>query len=428
MDPKQQQNPQNPTNLPNKNIPNPKPKQTDENRPAQPQPQKPQMQPVEQTKQQNQPISDNTPTHKPNTLKTKKTQQKQDNIPLDSSRIPHWDQTQNLIGKLQESFNQKVITLYVTKFSKLTNQEVEELHNHLYKIGKVDNLFLIIHGPGGSGKAAYRIVKLIREFTKNLTIVAPGKAASAMTMLSLGGDRILVGPLSYFTPIDSSISNHPLAPLDSHKRPVSVEINQVQKFLELVDNEKYSNEDDFRKTPHHTLADKVHPLFLGTIQRSLSLSKLLVKGIAETHIDNQEVIKKLMNKLNDEYPIHSYPILKEDLVNMGLENIEDLTDEQNMLCQELFSFFDSISSSPPSVKDNIRTSLKRYVFIESVGLRSYVLAQRKEKYMKNKWVTTSSFVEYNRSAVVKNKKGYREVVPLNTKQFRKWIKGEEIQL
>lgn len=350
-----------------------------------------------------------------------------DNIPLDASKIPYWLETQNLIEKLEDLFGTRVINLYITMKSSITNAEVDEIYNHLYRMGKQKELVLVIHGPGGHGKAAYRIVKLVRQFTERLIIVAPGTAASAMTMLSLGADEIKMGPLSYMTPIDSSIANHPLAPRDVKKRPVSVEINQVQKYLELVNSSAYEKEDDFRKTPYAALTEKVHPLFLGTIQRSLSLSKLLTRGIASTHITDNEVINNLVNKLNDEYPIHSYPILKDDLVEMGV-NVTDLTDKQNLVCQELFSYYNALGQEGRSVKDNIRVTSKRYVFIESTGLRSYVLFSSKERYADKKWQVISSNIGYKWATVVNNKHGYREANVLNTKQFRKWMKGEKIEL
>jgi ClpP class serine protease len=353
------------------------------------------------------------------------TRQKPD-IPLDTSKIPYWEETQNLINKLEQLFQQKVITLYVSRGSRITQGEVEELYNHLYKIGKQEKLALFIYGPGGSGIAAYRIVKLLRNFTKELNIIVPSRASSAMTMLALGADKIFVGPLSVFSPIDTSIANHPLAPKDSRTRyPVSVEITQVQKYLELVKKDQYKDSSDFRKTPYYALTEKVHPLFLGTIQRSLSLSKLLLKGIVETHLDNKENVKKLVDRLNDEYPTHSFPILKADLEKFGL-NISKMSDEQNFSSQELLNYYDVLSKGTTDVKDNLKTIMRRYVFVESANLRSYVIYLHKSRLTDGKWTKLSSKEYYNRAAVAKNERGYNEVVVLSTKQFRKLIKGQEI--
>ncbi|MDD3648251.1 MAG: hypothetical protein PHS44_07200 [Candidatus Dojkabacteria bacterium] len=347
--------------------------------------------------------------------------------PLDTSKIPYWEETQEIIGKLENSFQQKVITLYIPMRTKLTEDEVEELYNHLHKTGKIEKMTFIIYGPGGSGIAAYRIVKLLRSFTDELTIVIPSTAASAMTMLALGGDKIVMGPLSVLSPIDTSIANHPLAPQDPFKRPVSVEITQVQKYLELVKSKDYTGATDFKNTPYYALTEKVHPLFLGTVQRSLSLSKLLTKSIAETHLQDEKIITELVDKLNDEYPTHAYPILKKDLVEFGLD-VVDITPEQNLLCQELFSYYNLLSDGATDIKEDIKLIMRRYSFIESKDFRSYYIFNSKEKFTDGKWIQISSSGNYNRAAIAKNKKGYREVVPLTTKQFRKWIRGEEVEL
>ena len=67
-----------------------------------------------------------------------------------------------------------------------------------------------------------------------MEFIVPSVAASACTMLALGGDKILMGPLSTLSPIDISLTNHELAPKDSDNYPVRIEVTQIQKFIELL--------------------------------------------------------------------------------------------------------------------------------------------------------------------------------------------------
>jgi hypothetical protein len=348
-------------------------------------------------------------------------------LPVDTSKIPFWEETQTLIVDLEKAFSSKVIMFYVQRYSALTEDEIVELYNHLEKIKYQEHLVLVLYGPGGSGIAAYRIVKLLRKFAKKITIVIPDLAASAMTMLALGGDEICIGPLSVLSPIDSSIANHPLAPQDVSKRPVTVEITQVKKYLELVKEQDYEKSDDFRKTPYFELSEKVHPIFLGTIQRSLSLSKLLMKGIAATHIADTTVIDNIVNKLNDDYPIHSYPILKEDLEKLGVA-VKDMTMEQNMICMDLLSYYQALGKQIQTVNNGVRTTMRRYTFMESVGFRSYDLYQFEDKLVDKTWIQVTSSDKYQHAVIVKNKKGYFEVNLLNVKQFREWMQGKEVEI
>lgn len=348
-------------------------------------------------------------------------------IPLDSSKVLYWEETQNLIEKLEASFGGRIITFYISMEARLTEDEIAELYNHLKKMGEQEQLTLVIYGPGGNGIAAYRIVHLLRNFTKRLVIVVPDIAASAMTMLTLGADMILMGPQSALSPIDSSITNHPLAPLDANGRPVSVEINQVSKFLELVKGEQYANVEDFTRSAYYALSKKVHPIFLGTIQRSLSLSKLLTRGILKTHMQDDVTITKIVDKLNDDYPTHSYPILLKDLQKFGL-SAQAMRGEKNDLCLELFEYYGVLTKGHMQRENEITTTVKRFTVIESREFRSFYLHVRKQKLMKEQWVTMSSDGKFEHATIVKNDKGYFEARLLNVKQFRDWINGREVKL
>lgn len=345
---------------------------------------------------------------------------------IDTSKIACWDETQQLITQLEQTFNGKVLVLYIPYGARLVDDDTKEIYNHIEKIGKAEKINLIIYGPGGSGIAAYKIVKLIRSYFNNFTVIAPSVAASAMTMLTLGADQILTGPLTSFSPIDTSITNHPLAPIDQNKRPVSVEIQQVQKYLEMAQSEKFSQNGDFSQSVFATLSEKVHPLLLGTIQRSLSLSKLLTGSILKTHMNDEEKISKIVNTLNDQYPIHSYPIMKEDFEEMGL-NVQEMTKEQNYMTIDLFSYYDLLSRT---VRKNgkEKSTTVRQNFLESSGFRSYYWSQIDREYVDGKWIEIGSADGYTRAVMVRNKKGFFEVAPLGTKDFRKWMKNETFEI
>lgn len=345
---------------------------------------------------------------------------------LDSSRIPYWDETQKLIHELEKQFNGRVVVLYIPTGARLTEDEIKEMYYHIEKIGRGEELYLFLYGPGGSGITAYKIVNLLRSYYDKLIVIAPQIAASAMTMLTLGADEILTGPLSSFTPIDTSISNHPLAPKDKDGYPVSVEIQEVQKYLEFVKSEEFEKNGSFEDSVYRSLSKKIHPLLLGTIQRSLSLSKLLTAGILKTHMKDEEKINNLVNALNDQYPIHSYPILKKDLLNFGL-NINDLTKEQNYISNDLLNYYASLEYS--NVKDgNKRKILRRQAFIESIGLRSYFLSETEEELINGKWTKIGGSGQYLHAIIALNRKGFKQVTVASTKDFSKWRKGEVVEI
>ena len=62
--------------------------------------------------------------------------QQKEKIPVESSKVPFWDDTQVILKKLEEEFKSRVILFYVARDSRLTEEVVSELYNHLKKIGK----------------------------------------------------------------------------------------------------------------------------------------------------------------------------------------------------------------------------------------------------------------------------------------------------
>jgi ClpP class serine protease len=66
---------------------------------------------------------------------------------------------------------------------------------------------LFIHSNGGSGTVPWRIVSLIREYTKNFAVLVPHHAFSAATLVALGADKIIMHKMGCLGPIDPSVAN-----------------------------------------------------------------------------------------------------------------------------------------------------------------------------------------------------------------------------
>ncbi len=346
---------------------------------------------------------------------------------VDTSKVFTWRETQQAIDGLEKLFGARVLSIHLDNDFSLTIDEVQEVYRHLAQVGHQKELVVILYGRGGSGVAAYRIVRLLRRFADRVVVVVPEKALSAMTMLALGADEILTGPLSNFSPTDTSIAKHPLAPRDAEDRPVTVEIFQVKKYLELVGADAYQGADDFRKTPHAALTERLHPIFLGTIQRSLSLSKRLMKDIVQTHMTDPERIERIIESLNDDYPIHSYPILPDGLAAMGL-TVREMTPEQNQLALDLVGLNEVLGAGNVETKGDMRKTLRRSAVIETREFRSFYALERDEKLTDLKWNQVRSSGEYRRATIVKTKRGYYEAQILTPRNFRSWFAGEEIEV
>ena len=64
---------------------------------------------------------------------------------------------------------------------------------------------LFIHSNGGSGTVPWRIVNLVRQYTKSFAVLVPHRAFSAATLIALGADEIVMHKMGCLGPIDPSV-------------------------------------------------------------------------------------------------------------------------------------------------------------------------------------------------------------------------------
>lgn len=332
---------------------------------------------------------------------------------VDSSFTPKWDDTQKIIAEIEESLKAKLITIYISHGYRLVEETVDYVYNHIQTIGKIDKITLLIYGFGGSGVAATRIVYLLRKYCTELEVIVPSTAASALTMLALGANKILMGPLSSLSPIDSSIGNHPLAPKDPKGHPVGIEVTQLQKFIELLNSGMSSKTvDDINKSPYALLAQHVHPIVIGTIQRILSLSKMLTSDILKTHLADEERINYIVDQLNDAFPTHGYPITYDKTRDLRIQ-AELMTPQLNRRALNLIKLYEFISQGGSREKEGVKIMFKRPVILENLGMRSYYYQENKFTLgEKNNWIESGSEGNVIVVAPRTDEKGIMKVRPL----------------
>lgn len=168
-----------------------------------------------------------------------------------------------------------------------------------------------------------------------MTALIPLETASAATLVTLGADEIHMGPLSFITPIDSSKLPQlsPLDPVTNAK--VSVSQNEIQRLERLWKENAPEHSDN-----HHyeELYKYIHPVVLGSLDRSSSLSIRVGKTILSYHNQNLEECERISTKLNSDYPSHSYPIVLQEAQELGL-NANEMDVEVHDLLLELNSVY-----------------------------------------------------------------------------------------
>ena len=221
--------------------------------------------------------------------------------------------TQALIQQLSHALGGPLVTYWNGPRGSVCNNDVVALYHLLQRLGEQEVIYLFLKSDGGSGQVSLRLVNLLRQHCKRLVALVPLECASAATMVAIGADSILMGPTAYLTAVDTSL-NHMLSPVDRDNDRVSVSQNELQRVIRLWREQQ----GDVQENAYKALFQYVHPLVIGAVDRAESLSLMLCRELLAHHIADESKAAAIASALNGKYPSHSYPILLDEALKIGL--------------------------------------------------------------------------------------------------------------
>ena len=311
-----------------------------------------------------------------------------------------FNETQKIVKMIEGKINGDFLTYWHSNNSSMSSNDLVVFYRLLKEKKKKKKLYLFIKSSGGSGKVALRIVHLLRKYYEEVIVLIPLECASAATMLALGADLIQMGPISYLTAIDTSIT-HDLSPIDKDDDRVSVSQNELDRVLKLWDQSKIKNE----MNPYTKLYDHIHPLVFGSVDRASSLSIKITTDILSFHLKDKKEADRISNHLNSDYPSHSYPITLKEARQIGLK-VEELDPEINTLLLDLNELYSEMAQRSHSDYDEFNYHDNEIMkVIESAKEQIFYQKDKDWHYRKEerRWVPMNDTSSWRR-AEKKNKK------------------------
>jgi len=295
-----------------------------------------------------------------------------------------FERTQKIIRQIESRLGERFITYWNSPSGSICSNDVTGLYGILRSLGRVDRLSLFIKSDGGSGQVSLRMVNLLRQFVGQLTALVPLECASAATMLALGADKILMGPLAYLSAVDTSLT-HDLSPLDRDNDRVSVNQDELHRVVRLWQKQQADQEGS---NPYQSLFQYVHPLVIGAVDRSSALSTKLCIQILSYHMSDLEKAARISDRLNSGYPSHNYPITLREAREIGL-SAEPLNEEINQLLFELNELYSEMGQKA-SVDFDERNALDKSILniLEGSGLQIFYQLNKEWHYRteERRWV------------------------------------------
>ncbi len=312
-----------------------------------------------------------------------------------------FNKTQSLIAELTNLLGGPLITYWNNPKGAVCHSDVVALYELLEKFGKQDTLYLFIKSDGGQGQAALRIVNLIRQYCRRLVALVPLECASAATMIALGANEILMGPMAFLTAVDTSLT-HSLSPLDRDNDRVSISLDELTRVNRLWQDN--GTKDD--GNPYKTLFQYVHPLVIGAVDRAASLSIMLCKELLAHHMDDSVQREQIANVLNAAYPSHNYPILFEEAQKIGLK-VDHMAQEINALLLQLNEIYSEMGQKATTDFDEIRAHSNEVLNIwEAKDIQVYYQEDKDWFYRmeERRWITLNDDSSWQRIEKVNGRK------------------------
>ncbi|MBV6397468.1 MAG: hypothetical protein HFACDABA_03082 [Anaerolineales bacterium] len=308
-----------------------------------------------------------------------------------------FDKTQAILEKLAAQLGGPLIAYWNNPMGSVCQNDVVALYELLERLLPQDTVYLFIKSNGGNGQSSLRLVNLLRQYCNKLVALVPLECASAATMIALGANEILMGPMAYLTAVDTSLT-HSLSPIDRDNDRVSVSLDELTRVIRLWEKQ----EDHEKENPYQSLFQYVHPLVIGAVDRAESLSIMLCKELLAYHIADEKVADQISSTLNSKYPSHNYPILMEEARRIGLK-ADPMPAEVNTLLLELNELYSEMGQRATTDFDQIHSHSNEILNIwEAAGIQ-ILYKQDKDWFYRmeeRRWITLNDNSAWRRLEMV----------------------------
>ena len=321
--------------------------------------------------------------------------------PLPARRAPVLTrESQAIFARFEKEMGLPLLAYWTSSGGSICQNDVMAMSQLLdtRKHGSTVGLFL--KSDGGNPEAALRLVHLLRGKFKRIILYAPFECASAATMVALGANEIHMGPTSYLTAVDTSLQ-HQLSPVDSRNEIVSVIQDEVSRILRLWKAQRV------RGNPYPEVYRYLHPLVIGALDRSSSLSIRICQELLSYHMPTGKRAAQISRQLNSSYPSHSYPITAREARKLGL-NVRDLGSREASLLRELNALYSHMAN--PILTDYDQENHHNHEICNILEIRNRQIYYQVDKdwhYRKEerRWIATN------------DKSGWQRV----TLQNKRWV-------
>lgn len=272
-----------------------------------------------------------------------------------------------------------------------------------------DSVDLLIISNGGDPIVSWRIISLLREKYKKVSVLIPYTAYSAATLLALGADEIIMHPFGNLGPLDPQLSFP-----DDKGGMKTISYEDITKYIEFVKDTGITDQELIQKS-FEKLTAEIPPTLIGFAKRSSQLGLTMGQKLLATHMNDENKTKIISETLNTKFYHHGYPLARKEAKEIGLPiansdekvekimwNIyEDYMEEMkfNTIYNPQSIIMETISKNTHPITGQICTvsTCNKIAAVESLNLNCYLNEELTATYVMNPDTSLNSNISINTS-------------------------------
>jgi hypothetical protein len=206
-----------------------------------------------------------------------------------------------------EAYRKRPLIVYATSTRPNLNammaaDSIREFIDQINAIGDGDEVDVLINSTGGDPLTAWKLMSLLRERFKRVSVLVPYMAFSAATIFALGADEIVMHPHASLGPIDPQII---MKQPDGSLRQFAYE--DVGAFLRFLEGDAKVKDQAHVSSVIERLFAVVDPVNVGAAKRASELSADIGERLLFMHMresSDQGRPRQIAENLNKSFFAH----------------------------------------------------------------------------------------------------------------------------
>lgn len=257
----------------------------------------------------------------------------------------------NLLAQLEELRGSKVMLLatddQATPPRQLAEKDVLAFYDCLRQTGNADQLDLVLHTGGGEVQTARKLLDLLRQMFKRVCVLVPYKAHSAGTLICLGADQVVMGPLAELSPIDPQIA---MRGNFVGNGPKAMSAEDIRCFRTMA--QEWFDAGDRGIELLSLLCEKIFPTSLTDFYRATAHIETLALSLFAQQRPDLSVAQQMqcIQHLTQGFHSHDAYLNRSDAVAAGIAVTTPTPDEETLLWQiyeVVHNMFADTAVTPP---------------------------------------------------------------------------------